>query len=143
MPSSITTSYKYPNPSPLAPRDRSNGSINETFVLNCPKCASHFQSSQLLEQHLQIEHSIVDYTSCVVNVQNGNESGTEIMEDDSLENRGDMMVEHEDGNEDIDYEGSQDVVGQDTPYSGAHNVVRKCIYIYIYIYIYNKLVVNK
>ena len=38
-----------------------NGPINETFVLNCPKCASHFKSSQLLEQHLKVEHNVSNY----------------------------------------------------------------------------------
>jgi hypothetical protein len=52
--------YKYPNPSPLSSKDKINGPVNETFVLNCPKCASHFKSSPLLEQHLKAEHNITD-----------------------------------------------------------------------------------
>ena len=36
-----------------------------------------------------------------------------------------MMIdgEHDDGNEDNDYEGSQDINGQDVPYSEGQNVV--------------------
>lgn len=130
MPANITPSYKYPNPSPLSPKDKINGPINETYVLNCPKCASHFKSSPLLEQHLQNEHNISDYAG--VNTElfhngGGNESGMEIMDEEGgQENGGDdvmMMMIGEDGNEDNDYEGSQDINGQDVPYSDGQNVV--------------------
>ena len=73
--------YKYPNPSPLSPRDKINDPINETFVLNCPKCASHFKSSPLLEQHLKTEHNISDYAGVKTeHIHNGeNETEMEMM----------------------------------------------------------------
>ena len=128
MPANTSPSYKYPNPSPLSPTDKINGPINETFVLNCPKCASHFKSSPLLEQHLQTEHNISDYPGVNTEHFHNGESGMEIMEEDERhENGGDdgmmMSGEHDEGNEDNDYEGSQDINGQDVPYSEGQNVV--------------------
>ena len=79
--------YKYPNPSPLSPKDKINGPINETFVLNCPKCASHFKSSPLLEQHLKKEHNICDYAG--VNTEHlhngGTESGMEMIVEEGIQ----------------------------------------------------------
>ena len=55
----------------------------------------------------------------------------EIIEEQEMhENEEDEMVmimdgENEDGNEDNDYEGSQDINGQDIPYSDGQNVVSK------------------
>ena len=126
----ISIPYKYTNPSPLSPKDKINGPINETFVLNCPQCASHFNSSQLLQQHLQNEHNVSDYAGVnTKHFHNGSASGMEIIEEQEMhENEEDEMVmimdgENEDGNEDNDYEGSQDINGQDIPYSDGQNVV--------------------
>ena len=60
---------------------------------------------------------------------NGSASGMEIIEEQEMhENEEDEMVmimdgENEDGNEDNDYEGSQDINGQAIPYSDGQNVV--------------------
>ena len=125
-----TQTYKYPNPSPLSPnKDVINGPIKETFVLNCPKCASHFKSTQLLEQHLKSEHNICNYIAGLntEHIQNGNidsKTGTIIDEDGAQENEeddGDMMMS-EDAADDADFESPQDN-GQDLPYSGGQNVV--------------------
>ena len=117
MSSSFGSSYKYPNPSPLAPKDATNGSINETFVFNCPKCASHFQSTQLLEQHLHTEHDISYETNYkfVTSFQNG----------DDQEQCGDNDESNEDNEE-------EDVNGQDIPYSDGQNVV-SCVHIIKYV----------
>ena len=124
--------YKYPNPSPLSPtKDVINGPINETFVLNCPKCASHFKSSQLLQEHLKIEHNVCNYIDGLNTEQNqhlkmGSDLVMNMEEDDAKENEDedcDMMGDdHEEATDDADFEGPQES-GQDLPYSGGQNVV--------------------
>ena len=109
-----------------------NGPINETFVLNCPKCASHFKSSQLLQQHLKIEHNICNYIDGLNTEQNQNgKIGSDMVmnmeEDVAQENEeedGDMMMgdDHDEATDDADFEGPQES-GQDLPYSGGQNVV--------------------
>ena len=102
------------------------------FVLNCPKCASHFKSSQLLEQHLNVEHNVSNYiaglnTGQSQNGKMGSEMGMNVDEDSVQENDeddGEMMIsgDHEDANDDTDFDGPQEN-GEDTPYSGGQNVV--------------------
>ena len=107
-------------------KDKINGPINETFVLNCPKCASHFKSSPLLEQHLKTEHNICDYAG--VHLHNReNESGMEIIAEEGTQENDEedtliMSGEQDDTNDENDYDGPQDN-GQDVPYSGGQNVV--------------------
>ena len=123
--------YKYPNPSPLSSKDKINGPVNETFVLNCPKCASHFKSSPLLEQHLKTEHNICDYAGVnTEHLHNGeNESGMEMIAEEGTQDNEEednliMSGEQDDTNDENDYDGSQEN-GQDVPYSGGQNVVSK------------------
>ena len=132
MPSNLPNTYKYPNPSPLSPKDTLNGPINETFVLNCPKCASHFKSSPLLEQHLKAEHDITDYAVVNFNpIHNGekksdNDSIMDLGEHENEEDDAMMILDEdqEDTNDENDMDGIQET-GQDTPYSGGQNVVSK------------------
>ena len=109
-----------------------NGPIKETFVLNCPKCASHFKSSQLLEQHLKVEHNVSNYIAGF-NIEDSQKNkidsdmGMNVEDDVVMENdeeEGDMMMmgDQEDANDDADFEGPQET-GQDQPYSGGQNVV--------------------
>ena len=132
MQSNLPNTYKYPNPSPLSPKDTLNGPINETFVLNCPKCASHFKSSPLLEQHLKAEHNITDYAVVNFNpIHSGEEKSDndkimDLREDENEEDDSMMILDEdqEDVNDENDMDGIQET-GQDTPYSGGQNVVSK------------------
>ena len=109
-----------------------NGPIKETFVLNCPKCASHFKSSQLLEQHLKVEHNVSNYiagfnTEDSLKGKIDSDMGMSVDYNGVLENEEEeddmmMMADQEEANDDADFEGPQET-GQDQPYSGGQNVV--------------------